>query len=58
VHYPKPLHRQPAYAPFAAAARCPVSEQLADQVLSLPMSADLSPVDQDHVVEALARALG
>jgi len=58
VHYPRPLHRQPAYAAWAAAARCPVSEQLADRVLSLPMSADLTPADQDRVVEALAEALG
>jgi UDP-2-acetamido-2-deoxy-ribo-hexuluronate aminotransferase len=58
VHYPRPLHRQPAYAAWAAAARCPVSEQLADRVLSLPMSADLTRADQDRVVEALAEALG
>ena len=57
VHYPKPLHRQPAYAAYAAGARCPVSEQVAEQVLSLPMSADLSLADQDRVVAALARAL-
>ncbi len=54
VHYPKPLHRQPAYA---AAAACPESEQVAEQVLSLPMSADLSFADQDRVVAALRQAL-
>lgn len=54
VHYPKPLHRQPAYA---AAADCPVSEQVAEQVLSLPMSADLSFDDQERVVAALRQAL-
>jgi UDP-2-acetamido-2-deoxy-ribo-hexuluronate aminotransferase len=58
VHYPKPLHRQPAYAPHAAAAQCPLSEQVAEQVLSLPMSADLSAADQDRVVAALAQAVG
>ncbi len=58
VHYPKPLHRQPAYAAHAAAAHCPVSEQVAEQVLSLPMSADLSSADQDRVVAALAQAVG
>jgi UDP-2-acetamido-2-deoxy-ribo-hexuluronate aminotransferase len=57
VHYPKPLHRQPAYAAGATGAFCPVSERVADQVLSLPMSADLSPADQDRVVAALVRAL-
>ena len=57
VHYPRPLHRQPAYEPYAAGARCPVSEQVAEQVLSLPMSADLSEADQERVVAALAQAL-
>jgi UDP-2-acetamido-2-deoxy-ribo-hexuluronate aminotransferase len=57
VHYPRPLHRQPAYEPIAAGARCPVSEQVADRVLSLPMSADLSHADQERVVAALAQAL-
>ena len=56
VHYPRPLHRQLAYAAYGA--DCPVSEQVAEQVLSLPMSADLSFADQDRVVDALAQALG
>jgi len=33
-----------------------VSESLAAQVISLPMSADLSESEQDIVVAALARA--
>jgi len=57
VHYPQPLHRQAAYAAYAAPADCPVSQQVAAQVLSLPMSADLSFADQDRVVAALAAAL-
>jgi UDP-2-acetamido-2-deoxy-ribo-hexuluronate aminotransferase len=57
VHYPKPLHRQPAYARFGDGARCPVAEQVAQQVLSLPMSADLAEADQDRVVAALRAAL-
>ncbi|MFO1218999.1 MAG: DegT/DnrJ/EryC1/StrS family aminotransferase [Burkholderiaceae bacterium] len=56
VHYPKPLDRQIAYARFARAGACPVSERLAARVLSLPMSADLSEADQDRVVAALRRA--
>jgi UDP-2-acetamido-2-deoxy-ribo-hexuluronate aminotransferase len=49
VHYPKPLHRQPAYARLlpglhaAERARWPPP-----RVLSLPMSADLSEADQDR----------
>ena len=56
VHYPRPLHHQPAYAAHCCPECCPVSLQVSQQVLSLPMSADLSEADQDRVVEALARA--
>ena len=55
VHYPLPLHRQPAYQ--ALGCSCPVSDRLAARVLSLPMSADLSAADQDHVVAVLRQAL-
>jgi len=57
VHYPKPLNLQPAYAHHGRPDGCPVSSQLAQRVLSLPMSADLSEADQDQVVAALRQAL-
>jgi UDP-2-acetamido-2-deoxy-ribo-hexuluronate aminotransferase len=57
VHYPKPLHHQPAYAVYCCPECCPVSTKLAARVLSLPMSADLTPADQDQVVAALKTAL-
>lgn len=57
VHYPKPLHRQPAYAAFAGADEFPCSDAASHRVMSLPMSADLSETQQDHVVDALRAAL-
>jgi UDP-2-acetamido-2-deoxy-ribo-hexuluronate aminotransferase len=57
VHYPRPLHRQPAFAGFADGEALPHSCSAAEHVLSLPMSADLSEADQDRVVVALRRAL-
>jgi UDP-2-acetamido-2-deoxy-ribo-hexuluronate aminotransferase len=56
VHYPRPLHRQPAYEPMRPV---PAARQRAGgrPVLSLPMSADLSHADQERVVAALAQAL-
>jgi UDP-2-acetamido-2-deoxy-ribo-hexuluronate aminotransferase len=57
VHYPRPLHRQPAFAAFAGGDEFPVSDRAAERVLSLPMSADLADADQDRVVAALRRAL-
>lgn len=52
VHYPTPLHHQPAYQAWAR--HCPVSEQVANRVLSLPMGPDLSAGDQDRVISALS----
>ena len=57
VHYPKPLHHQPAYAADCCPECNPHSIAAAQRVLSLPMSADLTEADQDRVVEALARAV-
>jgi len=58
VHYPRPLHRQPAYEKFGDPASCPQAVAAADEVMSLPMSADLSDADMDRVVAALAAAVG
>ena len=56
VHYPKPLHLQPAYQGLCDPRPMPVSEMLAQRVISLPMSADLTEAQLDTVVAALARA--
>jgi UDP-2-acetamido-2-deoxy-ribo-hexuluronate aminotransferase len=58
VHYPKPLHRQPAYIQYGNPDSCPNALAAADEVMSLPMSADLSDADFDRVVAALAAAVG
>lgn len=56
VHYPKPLHLQPAYAARFGQAACPRSLRAADTVMSLPMSADLGVAQLEAVVDALAAA--
>ena len=53
VHYPIPLHQQPAYREYGAEARLPVSEHVAAQVISLPMYPDLGPDLQDQIVAAV-----
>jgi UDP-2-acetamido-2-deoxy-ribo-hexuluronate aminotransferase len=58
VHYPRPLHRQPAYEKYGDPASCPQAIAAADEVMSLPMSADLSEADMDRVVAALTAAVG
>jgi UDP-2-acetamido-2-deoxy-ribo-hexuluronate aminotransferase len=55
VHYPKPIHRQPAYARWGTHVYCPVSDWLSDRVLSLPMHAYLGAHTQSRIVEAVAR---
>lgn len=57
VHYPVPLHQQPAYREFGADARLPVSESLARQVISLPMYPDMSQDIQDRIAHGLRTVL-
>ena len=57
VHYPKPLHHQPAYAAYCCPDCMPHSIRAGQRVMSLPMSADLAEADQDRVVAALLGAL-
>jgi len=53
IHYPIPLHRQPAYAQSCGEGEFAIASEMAQQVMSLPMSADLSESDQQCVAEAL-----
>ena len=57
VHYPKPLHLQPVYAADCCPECCPQSVIAGQRVMSLPMSADLTQAQQDHVVTALLAAV-
>ncbi|MDR2459791.1 MAG: DegT/DnrJ/EryC1/StrS family aminotransferase [Deltaproteobacteria bacterium] len=58
VYYPKPLHKQPAYAYGAArVGECPIAENLSEVVLSLPMHPYLEESDIDRVTDALKAAI-
>jgi dTDP-4-amino-4,6-dideoxygalactose transaminase len=58
VYYAAPLHRQQAYRAFPAVdGGLPVSDRLADEVISLPMHAYLDEATQDRIVGAVRRAL-
>ncbi|MCC7348757.1 MAG: DegT/DnrJ/EryC1/StrS family aminotransferase, partial [Variibacter sp.] len=57
IHYPCPLHRQPAFAAYPVAGNgLPVSERLAGEVISLPMHPYLDAGTQERIVAAV-RAL-
>src|SRR5205807_3311591 len=59
IHYPVPLHRQQPYQRFPIAlGGAPVSERLAEEVISLPMHAYLDQTTQDRIIDAVRRALG
>lgn len=55
VHYPLPLNEQQAYRQFCCADCTPISQQRARQVMSLPMSPDMTSIDQGRIIELLAR---
>jgi dTDP-4-amino-4,6-dideoxygalactose transaminase len=58
IYYPKPLHRQEAFRQHPVAGNgLPVTERLAEEVLSLPMHAYLDERTQDRIIAAVHRAL-
>jgi dTDP-4-amino-4,6-dideoxygalactose transaminase len=55
IHYPVPPHLQKAYAELGyERGRFPISEKLADEVLSLPISAHLAAEETSYVVQQLS----
>ena len=58
IYYPIPLHRQQAYKQYPVGkGGVAVSDQLADEVISLPMHAYLHASTQDRIIDATRRAL-
>jgi dTDP-4-amino-4,6-dideoxygalactose transaminase len=60
IHYPLPLHRQPAFAQYvsrADAAALPETDAAAASILSLPMYPELRDRDVDDIGGAIAQSL-
>jgi len=58
IHYPIPLHLQPAYAALGhQPGDFPITESAAPEILSLPMYPQLKLDAQEHVVETVMEAL-
>jgi dTDP-4-amino-4,6-dideoxygalactose transaminase len=54
IHYPIPVHLLEAYRDLGyAKGSLPITEQAADEVLSLPMCAELSAAQLQEVAEAI-----
>jgi dTDP-4-amino-4,6-dideoxygalactose transaminase len=59
LHYPEPVHRQPAYLNRLPGSNdLPETERLADEILSLPIYPELSSCDQQRVIEAVTAFYG
>jgi UDP-2-acetamido-2-deoxy-ribo-hexuluronate aminotransferase len=58
IYYPRPLHRQPAYRDQHDGATLPVSEDLAERILALPIHPDLTEADAAHICDSLLTAVG
>ncbi len=54
VHYPKPLNSQPAYLHLCCSSCTPIANEVASDVISLPMGAHLDEETQSTIVSALA----
>lgn len=55
VHYPVPVHRQPAYVSRQMAVPLPVTEQVNEMILSLPMFPELTETELNYVIEKIQR---
>jgi dTDP-4-amino-4,6-dideoxygalactose transaminase len=55
IHYPVPIHLQPAYRSLAQPGALPVTERLGGVILSLPMHAHLGDEAAHRVAEELVR---
>jgi dTDP-3-amino-3,4,6-trideoxy-alpha-D-glucose transaminase len=56
VHYPTPVHHQPAYRELDVRGGFPVAETLARRIVSLPISADHSTSEIEAVATAIRQS--
>ncbi len=57
IHYPIPLHRQPAYVGQFKDLELPNTDRLVNEILSLPVFPEMTAEDIDYVVETLKEGL-
>ncbi len=55
LHYPRPPHRQPAFATLLQGYRLPVTEKIHQQTLSLPLHPALSAEQQEYIIDRINR---
>ena len=58
LHYPIPLHLQKAYKHLGLhEGQFPVAERIGRECITLPLYAEMTTAQQDHVVDALTEVL-
>jgi dTDP-4-amino-4,6-dideoxygalactose transaminase len=57
VYYPRPLHKQPAYAACHDGAALPIAENLSERIMALPIHPDLTDAQVRRVAAVLRAAL-
>jgi dTDP-4-amino-4,6-dideoxygalactose transaminase len=57
IYYPRPLHKQPAYAACHDGAALPVAESLSERIMALPIHPDLTDAQVRRVAAVLRAAL-
>ncbi|MBM3292171.1 aminotransferase DegT, partial [Candidatus Bathyarchaeota archaeon] len=55
AHYPTPLTRQPIIQKLMKPCKCPISEDVSQRILSLPVHPYLSKDDLNNIVEAVKK---
>jgi dTDP-4-amino-4,6-dideoxygalactose transaminase len=58
IHYPVPIHRQPAHAELFQETRLPVTDRIQERIVSLPLINGLTDREVDRVIEVVAEAAG
>lgn len=53
IHYPLPLHLQPAFHGFGEEGSLPIAEKTSKEVLSLPMHPDLTIEEIDYITNSI-----
>jgi len=57
IYYPRPLHKQPAYAACHDGSALPVAENLSERIMALPIHPDLTDTQVRRVAAVLRAAL-
>ncbi|MCJ7813139.1 DegT/DnrJ/EryC1/StrS family aminotransferase, partial [bacterium] len=57
IHYPVPVHRQPAYSEYADQSEfLPVTDSQACELVSLPLYPELTDLEIDYVIESIRKS--